>query len=217
MLEQLSAASAFARAAAANNGGDNVSNSYQQLLSGLSGSSPVTSAASALSSLAAGASAGSGSFWEKDFKLFANSMTSQPQDTSHNSPPVTGFSHTPITSLSLSTDLTPTLLPGAATLPPTLTPSPSLHTPSPGIAAGQHTPSPSLGHPPSSPSTPGGSLGGLPTPSPGGTMGGHPTASPGGSLGGLPTPSPGGTGQDIEAAQMLWARYLESTLQQPGS
>jgi hypothetical protein len=81
-----------------------------------------------------------------------------------------------------------------------------LHTPSPGIAIGQHTPSPSLGHAPSSPSTPGGSLGGLPTPSPGGSMGG--AAS---------TQSPGGTGQDIEAAQLLWARYLESTLQQPGS
>jgi len=179
MLEQLSAANAFARAAAGNNGGSDSGSSYQQLLAGLEARSiPVSSAASSLSS-----TTGSGSFWEKDFKLFANSMTSQSLDTNHTQPPTT--------SLSLTTTTDPIMLPGAV-LPPTLTPSPSLHTPSPGIAIGQHTPSPSLGYAPSSPST------------------------PGGSLGGQPTPSPGGVGGQ-EAAQLLWARYLESTLQQPGS
>lgn len=192
MFDQFTAASALAQAAAraAANSAD-TSRGYQQLLAGLTGisssNSIITSAASIMSNSSSGsllASGSGGSFWENDFKLFANSMTSQPSmDTS-----------TALTSLSnhILTD---------THLPPTLTPSPSLHTPSPGIV-GQHTPSPSLGHAPSSPSTPGGS-------SYGALIGGH---------GGLPTPSPSGTsGQEMEAAQMLWARYLESTQQHSSS
>jgi len=110
MLEHVAA---LARAAA---GGD--SNNYQQLLASLGSGlqqPPQTG----------GASSGSGSFWEKDFKLFADSMTT------------------------VSTDLTPTSItesnsnPLGALPPGTLTPSPSLHTPSPGLGQ-PHTPSPSL-------------------------------------------------------------------------
>jgi len=104
---------------------------------------------------ASGGASGGGSFWEKDFKLFADSMTT-----------------------TVSTDVTESANPLAALPPGTLTPSPSLHTPSPGVV-GQHTPSPSL-----QAATP------------------PPAATPQSQIDKLET-----------AREMLWARYLESTLQ----